>query len=331
MLPKVSIIIPTYNSQDYIKACLDSIYKQNYPKNKLEVIIVDSIATTDDTVKIAKKYPVKIIKNPKRLAEPAKTLGFKHATGELFFYLDSDAELVSKNWFKMVVAPFMANDQIAGSFTRYMPNKKQNAFNRYVSYNSLQLWSMLAFFLPSIKDATISRAKSYDIVKINLDKSPPVGICMYRKKLLDKIIKDPDTYNYVDIAIPLELAELGFDKFAYTKKAGLYHKRAGLIKELKRQKRDVAVTYLPVIGTRKYNYIDFKSPRDLLKVILWVIYVNLIIPSSLVGIYKSIKYKDIAGLYELPTNFLLTNYVIYLFLTEQSGRRLLKKILLRKT
>lgn len=330
MLPTISIVIPTYNSQDYIKKCLDSIFMQNYPKNKLQVLIVNSTATTDNTVQIANKYPVKIISNPKRLAEPAKTLGFKHATGEMFFYLDSDAELVSKNWLKKIVKPLVENKELAGSFTRYLPNSNQSAFNRYVSYNPLQLWSMLSFLLPSVKESTISKHKGYDIIKIIPEKSPPVGIALYRKRLLDKFIKNPDKYNYVDIAISLELAELGHDQLAYVEDAGLYHQRSGLIKELKRQKRDVAVTYLPVIGKRKFNYIDFNNSFDLLKIVSWVIYVNLIMPSLLVGAYKAVKHKDFAGLYELPTNFLLTNYIVYLFLSEKNGRKLIKNILLKK-
>src|SRR3989344_8726217 len=95
-LPKISIVIPTYNSSQYLESCLDSIYSQDYPLDKLEVWVVNSVATTDNTIEIAKKYPVKILSNPKKLAEPAKTLGFKHSTGDLFMYMDSDAELVSR-------------------------------------------------------------------------------------------------------------------------------------------------------------------------------------------------------------------------------------------
>lgn len=324
--PKVSIVIPTYNSKDFIWPCLESIFKQNYPKNKIEAIVVDSIETTDNTEEIAKKYPVVFLKNPKKLAEPAKTLGFKHATGELFLYLDSDAELVSKNWLKRVIHPLMVDQTIVGSTTRYMVNKKQSSFNRYVSQNPLQLWSMLAFLLPSFSDVTVEKKKEYDVFIVNPVKCPPVGMCVYRMNLLKKIIKNPDTFNYVDIAIPIQLAEIGYDRFAYVDNAGFYHRRSDLLRELRRQKRDVAVTYLPVVGQRKFHYVDFKNPMDLVKIIFWVIYVNLLFPSFFVGIYKAIKYKDLAGLYELPTNFLLTNYIIYLFLTEKNGQALIKNI-----
>ena len=330
--PKVSIVIPTrgirgdkfLDSEFYIKKCLDSVFKQDYPKEKIEVLIVDG-ESTDRTLEIARKYPVRIFNNPQKLAEPAKTLGFKHATGDLFFYLDSDAELVSKQWLKKLTQPFMDDSDIAGSFTRYYPNKRQTAFNRYVSFDPLQLWPMLSFLLPSIEGVIVKKGKTFDSVKINPKRTIPVGMCLYRKRYLNKVITNPDTFNYVDIAIPLQLAELGFDKFAYVVDAGMYHRRSNLWREVKRQKRDVTVTYLPVFGQRKFNYIDFNKKGDLLKIVLWVLWANLLIPGLVVGLYKTIKYRDWAGMYELPTNFILTNYVIYLFVSDRKGKELLKK------
>lgn len=328
--PKVSIVIPVYNREIFIKPCLDSIFKQVYPKNKIEVLIIDA-GSTDKTLQIAKKYPVRIIniKDPlaKKIGEPGKVLGYKKMTGEFYFYLDSDAEFVSKNLIKDLIFPFLDDKTIAGSFTRYVSSKKQNAFNRYVSYNELQLWGMLAYLLPKISDITIEKRKKYDVVKINQEKSPPIGMCFYRKKFLKEVIIDPDKFNYVDIAIPLQLAELGNNKFAYIKSAGMIHRRDGLKREIFRAKRDVTITYLPVVGQRKFNYIDFKNPFDILKIVFWVMWVNLLFPSFLVGIYKTIKHKDWAGMYELPTNLILTDYIIYLFLSDINGRKLLKKII----
>lgn len=321
--PKVSIVIPTYNSKDFIKPCLDSIFKQDYPKNKIEVLVVDSVATTDNTREIASKYPVKIIPNPRKLAEPAKTLGYKHSTGEYFFYLDSDAEFVSKSLISDIIRPLVNNPELAGGFTRFLPGRHQTAYNRYLSYNQLQLWSMLAYLLPKIKDITIEKKKDYDVVKIDPKLCPPIGLCFYRKKFLDKVITKPDEFDYVDIAIPLQLAEIGHNKFVFVEKSGIYHRADSIVRQMFRLKRDVTVTYLPVIGKRKFNYIDFKSPRDILRVVAWVIWVNLLIPSLVVGIYKTIRYRDLAGMYELPSNLILTNYVVYLFLTDQNGRKLI--------
>lgn len=330
--PKVSIVIPTHFGEPFIGACLDSIYKQNYPKDKIEVIMPISKVTTDNSEKIARKYPVKIYINERILAEPGKTLGYKHCTGDLYLYLDVDAELVSINWLKNLTRPFIEDETIVGATTRYMPDPNQNAFNRFMSRSPLQLPPMLEFLLPSFSDVTIEKKDNYNVIKVDPKRCPPMGMCVFRKKILNKVISDPDNFNYVDIAIPIQLAELGYDRMAYVEKdAGFYHRRNSLWRELRRTRRDVAVTYLPVVGERKFHYVNFKNPIDLLKIAYWITYVNLIIPSLLVGIYKTIKYRDWAGMYELPLNFLLTNYVIYLFLTEKNGRELLKNIILGRS
>ena len=56
--PKVTIITPTYNEAKLIEKKLDNIYQQNYSKNKLEIIVVDS-ASTDETPELVKKWAEK--------------------------------------------------------------------------------------------------------------------------------------------------------------------------------------------------------------------------------------------------------------------------------
>ncbi len=107
----------------------------------------------------------------------------------------------------------------------------------------------------------------------------------------------------------------------------MYHRRDGLKREIFRAKRDVTITYLPVVGERKFNYIDFRKIGDIFKIFYWVIYVNLIFPSLISGVIKSIKWRDIAGMYELPCNLILTDYIILLFVLDKNGRKLLSKVL----
>lgn len=92
----VSIIIVTRNRQQEVLACLESVFKMDWPK--LEVILVDN-ASSDNTIKAVKtKFPkVKIIKSEKNLgACGGKNLGQKQARGEYLLFLDSDT-VVDKN------------------------------------------------------------------------------------------------------------------------------------------------------------------------------------------------------------------------------------------
>ncbi|RJQ27608.1 glycosyltransferase family 2 protein, partial [Candidatus Parcubacteria bacterium] len=90
----ITIIIPTYNSQKHIKACLESIKNQDY--KPFEVIIVDQ-SSTDDTIKIAKEYGCKTIIRPRpQFYSPpsvSRNVGAKEAKGEILYHVDSDMML----------------------------------------------------------------------------------------------------------------------------------------------------------------------------------------------------------------------------------------------
>ena len=58
--PKVSFVICTLNCRDYLERCLKSIWEQDYPKNKIELIVVDSYST-DGTIEIARILGAKVI------------------------------------------------------------------------------------------------------------------------------------------------------------------------------------------------------------------------------------------------------------------------------
>lgn len=84
----ISIVIPTYNAERFMKPLLDSIFRNKI--EDMEVIIVDD-CSKDDTVSIAKNYPVKMIELQKN-GGPAKArnIGVEAAKGEIIFSLDSD-------------------------------------------------------------------------------------------------------------------------------------------------------------------------------------------------------------------------------------------------
>ena len=91
-LPKISIIIPSYNKVNFIEDTLESIFSQNYPN--LEVIIQDG-GSTDGTLEIikkyAKKYPYLIWKSEKDEGQlDASNKGFDEATGDVVTFINAD-------------------------------------------------------------------------------------------------------------------------------------------------------------------------------------------------------------------------------------------------
>jgi glycosyltransferase involved in cell wall biosynthesis len=90
MLPKITIITPSYNQGDYIEQTIKSILDQNYPN--LEYIIIDG-GSTDQTVDIIKKYEDKItywVSEPDRGQAHAINKGLEKATGDIVNWINSD-------------------------------------------------------------------------------------------------------------------------------------------------------------------------------------------------------------------------------------------------
>ena len=88
MSPLVSVVITTKNEEKNIENCLKSILKQTYPRDKIEIIVVDN-NSTDRTKEIARRYTDKVYnKGPERSAQ--RNFGAKQAKGEYYLYLDAD-------------------------------------------------------------------------------------------------------------------------------------------------------------------------------------------------------------------------------------------------
>ncbi len=107
--PKVSIVLPAYNEGKYIAECLQTITELDYPKNSLEVIVVDD-GSTDDTFKIAKSFEqksslIKAYTKKNGGKGAALNFGIKMASGELVATMDADSYL-TKNVLKELVPYF---------------------------------------------------------------------------------------------------------------------------------------------------------------------------------------------------------------------------------
>lgn len=92
---KISIIVPLYNSEKYIKTCIESFYKQDIPISDYEVICVDD-CSPDESSKIVKqlqnKYSNLILLEHlvNKRTGGARNTGLNYATGEYIWFVDAD-------------------------------------------------------------------------------------------------------------------------------------------------------------------------------------------------------------------------------------------------
>ena len=94
----VSIIIPVYNAEQYIRKCIDSVLSQTY--SLVEIILIED-GSTDGSAAICDEYGrkdarVKIIHKLNEGVSVARNVGIEHATGDYVTFLDAD-DLMQKN------------------------------------------------------------------------------------------------------------------------------------------------------------------------------------------------------------------------------------------
>jgi glycosyltransferase involved in cell wall biosynthesis len=113
--PKVSIIVPTFNEERNIASCIKSIRKQDYPKGKIEIVVVDQ-QSDDRTQKIARQHRCKVVirKRPKFYTPPSisRNVGYRHSSGDFLFHLDADMMLTDKKLFKKAIQMFKKDKKI---------------------------------------------------------------------------------------------------------------------------------------------------------------------------------------------------------------------------
>ena len=95
MSHSISIIIPIYNEEKYIKACIQSILDSDFPKENMEILLVDGMSS-DRTREIIQNLSAEynfilLLDNQKKTAPIAMNIGVKEAKGEYIFILSAHA------------------------------------------------------------------------------------------------------------------------------------------------------------------------------------------------------------------------------------------------
>lgn len=130
--PRVSFIIPTLNAEAILENCLASIARQDYPRDRCEIVIADA-HSTDRTREIAKKYGAIVLDDNGKDMEEGKRLALQHATGEFIFFVDSDNEFSHSDLVALAVKALAANPQALGVESDYLASPRMSSFCAYVT------------------------------------------------------------------------------------------------------------------------------------------------------------------------------------------------------
>lgn len=116
----ISFIVPVFNQQEYLSDCLESILSQRILFDKPEIIVVID-GSEDDSLEIAKKYPVKVINQVNKGLASARNTGLMNAKGDYIWPVDAD-DMLKENVLEIMEKKILENpdaDIIAPSFKTF--------------------------------------------------------------------------------------------------------------------------------------------------------------------------------------------------------------------
>ena len=110
MEPQISIIVPVYNTEEYIERCIRSIMEQTY--ENLEILLIDD-GSTDNSGKLADEYVkddarIKVYHKKNGGLSDARNYGFSMSTAEYVCFIDSD-DFISLDFYEKLYKKAIAD------------------------------------------------------------------------------------------------------------------------------------------------------------------------------------------------------------------------------
>ncbi len=305
-LPTISVCIATYNSGKTLERCLKLIRQQDYPSNKIEILLGDG-GSTDNTLAIAKKFKAKVLHVPseKQHAEYNRGVAFNAAKGELALILDHDNFLPSRKWLKQMVEPLLVHKDVLASTTCYYHyDRKYLLLDRYFALfgtsEPLPYYLHKADRLRQYEKKWTLLGESEDCgkyykVKFEHDprKFPSIGsngTLMRRELVIKHAHADADHHYPIDVLFDMVLE--GYDTFAFVKNSVIHltHSR-GIVEFFKRRIRFVNKYHFEEQSKRRWSVV---MKGDELNLGLYILYSLTLVKPTYDAFVGFLRIPDIA-------------------------------------
>ncbi|HXK34991.1 MAG TPA: glycosyltransferase [Candidatus Paceibacterota bacterium] len=304
--PEITFILPTYNAGKHVELCLKSINKQDYPKDKVEIIVIDG-GSNDETLQIARKYKAKILSNERRVTEYGKTIGIKESRGEFFILIDADNEIVERDWLQKMIPPILSSPDIFGVESSFAADDKLSSLNRY--FARMRIADPLAKMLAS--RPVIIKKDGYKILNFKKDAVLITGAngFLWNKKMVMSLNGWEEKFE-----------EANFGTFVHEKTGAGYaipddvsvrHYYCKNLFEFLRKRKKIALKIKNRIRGTDYVWV---RKVNKFKIVLSIIYLGTFISPTIEAVYKSIHDKTFDWLWHPTVSFLTIFIYAYNFL-----------------
>lgn len=312
--PKITFAVVTLNEEQRIERCLHAILNQEYPKNNIEIIVMDG-GSTDKTISLAKKYGAKIYFNEKKLAEPGLAMAYEKATGDYMVFMAADNIIFDKQWTKKMIQPFLDDpNQILASFSKVMNDPNDNIWNKYLNEDA-DPFSAFVFGNASHPETfnkiypILKETKAYAIYDYDIYNFPLIALAQCTV-LKTKMIRKQGSH-YDDILPLIHLIQDG-KQIAYIKNTGIYHFS---VKGFTNLRLKFKQRIFNSIKTSSYvSREEYVSPQRKVKRYLFLPYSLSVIIPLFDGIVLAIRKRKIYMLLHPIVCFIIGFYILFNFM-----------------
>jgi len=244
----ISIIIPTRNEEKYLFTCINSIINGLYPKDKIEIIIVDGLSD-DSTIEIVNNLSknnenIKLITNYSKTTPYALNLGIENSTGEYIFIVSAHAEYPEDYFFKLVEWANKLNADCVGGVLKTKTLKKTKTANA-IQFVLSNKWGVgNAIFRTGVE---------------NVFEVDTVAFGCYHRSVFDKYGKfNQYLIRNQDIEFNLRIKKSGGTIFIVPDVSAIYYARSTFREFAKNNFQNGLWNILTVYYTKKINSLSFR-------------------------------------------------------------------------
>jgi GT2 family glycosyltransferase len=316
--PLISFVVPMKEKDFRVINLLESIRKQNYPQNNIQIIIIDG-GSNPTVLEACKKYNVEIYFNKYGFAEGkgmGKDQGIWKSKGKYVVISESDIKLVGENWINEMIEPLEKDEKFFASVPGLYVDKKDNIVNRYLSYVGVDPFAIFRSLEGQLALGKVELNDCGNYYCVNLNKKEPYCMgsngFMFRKELIEKV------GDYAqDVEFIARLVKNGFIKFAIPQNAKVFHANIKNFYEFLKKRIKWTKTYTKFYADEKKDFVWIINKY---KFFIYVMKNIFILPNIPISIKNFFKYRDSAWFLHPFLLFLTTS--INIFYSMQSKKML---------
>ncbi len=283
---------------------------QRYPRERYEIIIVDGFSS-DKTIEIAQKYPVKILYNKEGIAE-ARNVGVSHAKGSIIAFVDADNQLPRTDWLQLMIKPLLLDPKVAGSLPILTPNKNYPAISRIFSL--MQADPLIVFAYGSgleVKNGFVTEENYF-----------PMSVCVIWRKLLTGCYSFKKTLlRSEDVDVTYRLIKQGY-KFAIVQDAGFYHLYVSSFSDFLKKTFNRIKNFVNRSSNCEFEFVPKNSTKNRF---LYNLLFDIVGVGVTIRVVRGIKKDhDLSWLYYPIVLFSILFFYAIAFASSKNGRMLLQ-------